>query len=151
MKRTSIVGNMKVDSMQISSVIFVGDNQVVEPRTKALAVQRQVANFLGDEGDFKRYSIYRRPFPQIPLDTEVTMDIMNESPAIQVDQLRIVAMSTSAVVQIGSTSIIDAESRTKHFRQLLTGHIEKRPTSPYAVAQAFSLAPIVAREAFMDD
>jgi len=151
LKRTSIVGSMKINSIQISSVIFIGDNLVVEPRTKALAVQRHVADFLGDEGDFKRYSVFRRPFPQIPPDTGVTTDTVNESPVIQVDQLRIVAMSASAVLQIGSTSALDAESRTKHFRQLLTGHIEKQPISPYAVAQAFSLAPVAAWEAFTDD
>lgn len=151
MKRTSVVHNLKVNVAFFASAVFIGDNLVVDPFTRAIAVQREIADFLGDEGDFNRYPLFSRPIPQPGLETDVSLTITNESPWIQVRNLRVLSLSTSAVLQVGSTMIIDAESRTKQFRQMLSAYVPKYPASPAAAAGAFALSPIVGEQAFRED
>jgi spore germination protein PE len=151
MKRTSVVQDMFVSSVQFASTVFVGDNLVVDPRTRAIAVQRERADFLGDEGDFDKYPLFRRPIPQPGLNTTVNLSIVNESPYISVSRVKAVSLSTSAVLQIGSTAIIDAESRIKQFRQLLSADVPKFPAGADAVARAFALSPVVGEQVFCDE
>jgi spore germination protein PE len=143
-KRTSVVSEFKINSMQFASAGFVGDNLVVDPKTKVIAVQREIPEFLGDEGNFNDYPLFSKPIPQPTLETDVTFNVVNESPWIQVDRLRIIAMSTSAVAQVGSTVLIDGEYRVKQFRQLLDAKVSRFPPRPEDVAKVMALAPIVA-------
>ncbi len=55
----------------------------------------------------------------------VDMQIENTIPVIKVNHVKINGMSTAAVFQVGSNTVIDIESRIKHFRQLLPRDIPK--------------------------
>lgn len=101
--------------------MFTGDMVEFAPTTEALAIQREVPNFYGDEGDLTHFSIFTAEIPsplKIPL-TELT--IRQESPFIRVGSVHLTAISTSALFHIGKNRSIRAESRIKHIRQLLTG------------------------------
>ncbi|WP_158301744.1 spore germination protein GerPE [Paenibacillus mesophilus] len=125
MPRTSAVKNAYVYSVGYSSIFFVGDCVEVKPRTKALAIQRQIANFNANEGSFEAFPIFSRPIPRPEPTDDVQFTVANRSSFIHVDSISIISISTSAVLQIGSNQLIDAESRTKHIRQL-----QHRPASP---------------------
>lgn len=125
MVRTSAVKNAYVNSVGLGSILFVGDCVEVKPRSKALAVQRQIADFSGDEGSFEAFPIYSRPIPRPDPSDEVQFTVTNRSSFIHVGAVKITSISSSSVLQIGSNLSIDAESRTKHIRQL-----QHRPPSP---------------------
>jgi len=149
MKRTSVVHDIKVLVCQLGSATFVGDNHVVDPRARVLAVQRELPEFLGDEGNF-RYRIFHAELPAPGLETPVRLRRISESPWIRVGHVKILSVSVASVLQVGSTSIIDADNRLKQFRQLLQGIVVQAPPAPEAVEAAFRLAPIAARMAFKD-
>jgi spore germination protein PE len=122
--RTSVVGSVRILSTQLSSIVQAGDSVAVSPRSEALAVQRQVADYYADEGNFGSFRIFRQNIPEPLLDESWSFSVRNDNPFIQVGYIHILGISASSVLQIGSNKLVDTESRTKHIRQLLEG---KRP------------------------
>ncbi|SHE09938.1 Probable spore germination protein gerPE [Chlamydia abortus] len=116
--RISMVGFMKVNLIKFSSIIQIGDSLCLTPEAKVLAVQRSQSSYYGDEGDFN-YPIFTNPIPSPLSEEEVEMQIIDESPYIKVEAIRILGLSVAAIVQIGSNHCIDAESRIKHIRQIV--------------------------------
>lgn len=144
-KRTSLVGSLKVINMLNSSVVFIGDNLLIDPRSRAIAVQREVANFQGHEGDFLD-PLFEQPFPDIAVESDVELQVTHASPWIRVGRMKIIGVSTSAVIQIGSTSVIDAESRAKLSRQFMYPvEFSKSPADPVTEERTIALAAKVAR------
>jgi len=119
--RTTVVGSIRIISSTLGSIIQAGDSLVVSPRSKVLAVQRQVAEYYGDEGSFDRFRIFRQNIPEPVLDESVSFSATNENPYIEVGAVHIIGISAASVLQFGSNKLVDAESRTKHIRQLLEG------------------------------
>jgi spore germination protein PE len=118
MKRLSIVQLVHNEEIGLSSVLQIGDSREITARAKVLAVQRQYELFFGNEGNVN-YPIFTQPIRRFAIDTTSSqMNRLNESPVISVGTVRVLAVSTASVVQIGSTSIIDTEARVKHTRQL---------------------------------
>ncbi|MNP29335.1 hypothetical protein D3C76_1223550 [compost metagenome] len=86
--------------------------------SKVLAVQQQTANFRGNEGEeWVKNPIYSLELPEVSPSGEVLMNRRNPFPEIQVGVISIYGISAAAVLQIGSTRLIDLESRTFHIRQ----------------------------------
>ncbi|WP_275980323.1 spore germination protein GerPE [Halalkalibacter alkaliphilus] len=120
LKRTSIVHNIKVINVGLSSIFEIGDSLSISPRSKAWALQRQFELFYGNEGHF-RDPVFTRPLPKPDFDEHVCFVRYNESPTIKVNNIFVTAAAASSVLHIGSTQLIDSESRVKHIRQLLHG------------------------------
>ncbi|MFD2613147.1 spore germination protein GerPE [Paenibacillus gansuensis] len=120
MVRTSEVTGIDVDSIAISSTLFIGDMLEFKPKSNVLAVQRQVAEFWGEEGDLEAFPIFRRPIPQPVIYEPLELTIHHSVPVIKVGFVKVFGISTSALVQVGSTAHINLENRTKHIRQLVT-------------------------------
>ncbi|KMY55492.1 hypothetical protein AC623_17385 [Bacillus sp. FJAT-27231] len=118
-KRTSIVQDTRVITVADSSVFEIGDSATMTLRNRVLAVQRQAELFFGNEGNFNDYPIFSRPRLTPLIDENLTVTRYNLSPFIRVNHISIVGVASSSVLHIGSTGIIDAESRIKHIRQLL--------------------------------
>jgi spore germination protein PE len=133
-------------SMQTSSIVFIGDNLVIDAYLKAIAVQREVANFEDEEeGNFADYRVFSQSIPEPDPEPEIEFAVDNRESFIQVGRMNVVSMADSAVVQIGSTRLVSGEARIKQFRQLLSGEVSRIPPSPSAVAAARRLAPIAAK------
>lgn len=122
MTRTSVVNQTRVINVSLSSVFQIGDSEQIVSRSKALAVQRQLQLFYGNEGDFQKYPAYTLPISRPPLQTTFPVHRYNRSPFIKVNMVNITSVAASSVYHIGSTNYIDAETRIKHIRQ-----IEKLP------------------------
>jgi len=119
MKRISVINNVKVLSIVFGSIVQFGDNDTIRPRSEALAVQREAEMFYGSEGNFEHYSMFRRPALPHLRESNVQIERCNEGATIQVGAVKILAVSSASVFQVGSSRIIDSETRIKHFRQLL--------------------------------
>lgn len=122
--RISAVGELRIISTQLSSIVQLGDSVGLSAQSQVLAVQRSVSNFNGNEGDLRPFRIFSQPIPQPVLDESFSFETVNEAAEIQVGAIVIYGMSASAVLQIGSNREMVAENRTKHIRQLRSG---KRP------------------------
>ncbi|MEB3100882.1 spore germination protein GerPE [Ferviditalea candida] len=118
MPRLSAVENIKINVVLFASTAFIGDNLVIRPRTRAVAVHQRYPVYLMDVPEF-RATVFRRPKLKPVVREEVDMEIVNRVPVIKVDNVNIRSVSTSAVFQVGSTGIIDAEARVKHARRIL--------------------------------
>lgn len=122
MARISAVRSISINEVGLGSIFIAGDCVVVSPRSKALAVQRQISRFIGNEGSFQANPIYSRPIPLPAPSDEVHLTGTNLSGYIHVGAVDIISISSSSVLQTGSNERIDTESRTKHIR-----HIQRRP------------------------
>jgi len=119
--RISITNSIKINSILFSSIFQIGDINILTPRTSVLAVQREVPIFLGNEGNFAKFPLFSRPIPKPKINEPVPMHVINHSPVIKVNRIKINSISASSIVQIGSTNRIDSEARVKHIRQILRG------------------------------
>jgi len=122
--RVSIVNDIRINAIALSSIFLVGDAYLLEPRAKVFAIQREIPIFWREDTNIDRYSIYTRPIKRPLITEKIKMVVINESPVIKVNSIRILGISTSAILQIGSNKIIDAEARVKHIRYLAG---EERP------------------------
>lgn len=120
MARLSIVGTVNINDIGSSSTVHVGDNVNTVLRSRALAVQREVPYFFGNEGNFNVYPFFSRPIPVPQPPEPVAMSVDNWGSLIRVGCIRILAISSSSVLQIGSNCNTRGESRIKHFRQFVT-------------------------------
>ncbi|KQX60783.1 MULTISPECIES: spore germination protein GerPE [unclassified Paenibacillus] len=120
MVRLSIVGNVYINDLSSSSIMHVGDNINTALKTRVFAVQREVPFYYGNEGSFKAYPFYQRPFP-IPQPHEpFTMCVDNLGSFIRVQNIRILGVSSSSILQIGCNRITSGETRIKNIRQFVT-------------------------------
>lgn len=119
-KRSSFVDSLKVDSLQFSSIIQLGDSHYIRGTNLALAEQREEEIFFGQEGDFSRYRVFSEPLP-LPLLTEHLRIERNNHGAcgIKVGTIKINGVSSSSLVHIGNSKIVQMEARIKHIRHLL--------------------------------
>lgn len=98
----------------------VGDNVNTALQTRVFAVQREVPIYYGNEGSFEAYPFFRRPIP-IPQPPEpFTMCVDNLGSFIRVRGIRIISITATSVLQIGSNRITSGESRIKDTRQFVT-------------------------------
>jgi spore germination protein PE len=119
MIRSSSVGQIKINDVSLASVIQIGDNESIKPTSKALAIQREIADFRGNEGDFNDFPLFSRVIPIPEVYEEVHMFVENTYDKIEVGRIRVSAFSSSAVLQIGSNRRIESEARIKHIRQFI--------------------------------
>jgi spore germination protein PE len=116
--RVSIVRQISINSNVLSSIVRIGDSVTIQPRSKVLAVQREAPLFLGDEGELDPFPIFSVQLPKVPIPTDIHTSFDNKNSLIGVNSIRIIGLSTAAVLQVGSSQRIDSEARVKHIRQL---------------------------------
>lgn len=119
MTRFSVVKSIKIRSIQIAGTGHFGDSYALVPRSKVLAVARELPIFSDEDDDVSQYEIYTRPIQLPPITDEVQVTRNNEQPYIRAGHISIHGVSTSGIVHIGSTKHIDTEARVKHMRQFL--------------------------------
>ncbi|RLL45038.1 spore germination protein GerPE [Oceanobacillus piezotolerans] len=116
-KRTSEVDTVQVTSFSTSAIFNIGDTNQSNQKSRGIAVQKEgsLADF---DLQFEDYPIFKRDAVWPKQRTTVRKHTYHHSPVIQVQNVNIIGVSTSSVLQIGSLEHIRAESRIKHFRML---------------------------------
>lgn len=118
-KRLSHVNHVRVDTVYNSSIIQIGDSKEIHAIAHGLAVQREKPVFWGEEGDFKRFTIFRKPPPLATYPDPVLVKKRNESVTIRVDNMYVSGLSAAGILHIGSCEHMLLESRIKHIRHLI--------------------------------
>ena len=116
--RISVVKNININAVEYTSVFQVGDSYFIRPRNMILAVQREIPIYNGNEGHFN-FPIFTKPIPKPIINENVKMNIINLKPIIKVNNINIIGVTSSGIFQVGSSSYINTENRTKHIRQLI--------------------------------
>jgi len=120
-RRTSVVDTLRLDALAAASSLVVGDLERFDARSRALAVQRQVPVFLENEGDLRAFPLFSRPIPLPGPEPEerVRLTSANVSPCISAGNIRVLSAVASSLVQVGSVTRVELESRVKHIRQFV--------------------------------
>ena len=116
-RRTSVIGTVKVDASSNGSVAQFGDSREVRLTDRAIAVQRRIPDYEGDETRFASYPIFSLPLPRMPEQPDDAIASRSRGNAIQVGTVRLLSMSASSYLHAGCTDRLTAQSRIKHIRQ----------------------------------
>ncbi|WP_244157263.1 spore germination protein GerPE [Halobacillus sp. SY10] len=115
-KRMVYVDEIETQSLAIGSVMEIGDVHRAAPFSRILAVQKE-GGVESDVYDFDDYSIFSmKSSPPLP-PVQVESFHYHHRP-IQIDQVRVLGVSTAGTFQVGGVDHVDALNYTKHFRDL---------------------------------
>lgn len=117
-KRSSIVNEMTINSLSLASTLEIGDAGTIHGISNAIAVQREKEIFLGNEGNFSNYDTFSKPIPIEPITEPLQLERNVLTPHIKVNKIKITALSTSSIAQIGNNKNVYLESRVRHIRHL---------------------------------
>lgn len=115
-QRTVSAGAVKIVSATDASVVQFGDGATTRLKTAAIAVQRAIPNFRGDEIRFAEYPLYFLPAPR-PEGPPGGMLIRTRPDAlIRIGFLEAMVVRSNSVVRVGNTGKLAADARTLHIR-----------------------------------
>lgn len=130
--RISRVNDINLHSLSFSSYFHIGDSYFINAKSRALAVKREFPRFYGKEGNFSEFPIFSMQYPMPVITERVNMSVSNPNPNIFVNHIKVKGVSSSSVLQVGSSQTICAEVRIKHTRQLLGPEIHQAVGIPTA-------------------
>ncbi|HDR8066008.1 spore germination protein GerPE [Bacillus thuringiensis] len=117
----SIVQNVSIISLGIAAVFQVGDANQMELKSRALAVHREIPCYIKGEGRFDAFEIFTDEHITIPKrTTDVKLNIVNECPFIQVNNVELRTLLNSGCFQIGNVDYGFNNSRIMQIRQYIT-------------------------------
>ncbi|AKR08237.1 MULTISPECIES: spore germination protein GerPE [Bacillus] len=117
----SIVQNVSIISLGITAVFQVGDANQMELKSRALAVHREIPCYIRGEGRFDAFEIFTDEHITIPKrTTDVKLNIVNECPFIEVNNVELRTLLNSGCFQIGNVDYVFNNSRIMQIRQYIT-------------------------------
>lgn len=117
----SIVQNVSIVSLGIAAVFQVGDANQMELKSRAIAVHREIPCYIRGEGSFDAFEIFTDEHITIPKrTTDVKLNIVNECPFIEVNNVELRTLLNSGCFQIGNVDYVFNNSRIMQIRQYIT-------------------------------
>ena len=117
----SIVQNVSIVSLGIAAVFQVGDANQMELKSRAIAVHREIPFYIRGEGSFDAFEIFTDEHITIPKrTTDVKLNIVNECPFIEVNNVELRTLLNSGGFQIGNVDYVFNNSRIMQIRQYIT-------------------------------
>ena len=117
----SVVQNVSIISLGITAVFQVGDANQMELKSRALAVHREFPCYIKDEGRLDAFEIFTDEYITIPKrTTDVKLNIINECPFIEVNNVELRTLLNSGGFQIGNVDYVFNNSRIMQIRQYIT-------------------------------
>ncbi|ATI51600.1 spore germination protein GerPE [Bacillus cereus group sp. BfR-BA-01445] len=116
-----VVQNVSIISLGITAVFQVGDANQMELKSRALAVHREIPCYIKDEGRLDAFEIFTDEHITIPKrTTDVKLNIVNECPFIEVNNVELRTLLNSGCFQIGNVDYVFNNSRIMQIRQYIT-------------------------------
>ncbi|WP_163254095.1 spore germination protein GerPE [Bacillus tropicus] len=117
----SVVQNVSIISLGITAVFQVGDANQMELKSRALAVHREIPCYIKEEGRLDAFEIFTDEHITIPKrTTDVKLNIVNECPFIEVNNVELRTLLNSGCFQIGNVDYVFNNSRIMQIRQYIT-------------------------------
>ncbi|EJQ05138.1 spore germination protein GerPE [Bacillus cereus] len=121
LQHVSIVQNVSIISLGIAAVFQVGDANQMELKSRAIAVHREIPFYIRGEGRFDAFEIFTDEHITIPKrTTDVKLNIVNECPFIEVNNVELRTLLNSGCFQIGNVDYGFNNSRIIQIRQYIT-------------------------------
>jgi Protein of unknown function (DUF2772). len=115
--RTTRIGCVVLNTVGSSSIAHFGDNETTSLKSRAIAVQRAIANVEKDEFRFASYGIFARPLLQLSTGVTVETRMADRCPPdIEIGCLDVTALSSSALLRAGCGGPLTAQTRVLHIR-----------------------------------
>lgn len=116
MYRTSLVKEVKINSVASSSFLQAGDTERIQCSSAVLAIQRQSTKYGTFELTFNKYDIFSQEV-FTPLCPEVKIkESFHANPFIKVGKIDILGVSSSSIIHLGSVHKMSLQSRVMHIR-----------------------------------
>jgi len=119
MERTSKVDQIQIISLDNTSILEIGDSECLNPKTKAISVQREQAVFWAHEFNYDDYPMFSRAIPVWSADEVMVRETYHINPMIQVGEVEVPFVASSSIIHVGSSLDLHAEARVKTIRHLL--------------------------------
>lgn len=117
----SVVQNVSIISLGITAVFQVGDANQMELKSRAIAVHREIPCYIKGEGRFDAFEIFTDEHITIPKrTTDVKLNIVNECPFLEVNNVELRTLLNSGCFQIGNVDYGFNNSRIIQIRQYIT-------------------------------
>ena len=117
----SIVQSVSIISLGIAAVFQVGDANQMELKSRAIAVHREIPFYIRGEGRFDAFEIFTDEHITIPKrTTDVNLNIVNECPFIEVNNVELRTLLNSGCFQIGNVDYVFNNSRIMQIRQYIS-------------------------------
>lgn len=117
-RRLSMVDNIYVIDLSLSSTFQIGDTEEINSSDKAVEVQSSSSTYDGAEGNFHDYPIFSKPLQLPVLNEHIQISMNHQQPVIKVGQIKIIGISSSSILHVGTIDYSCMESRIKHIRHL---------------------------------
>lgn len=115
--RVTILGQLFVNTVSTAAVVQLGDTGETKLTSRALAIQRAIPTYYGDELRFAAYSIFNR-VPHIAEPYRVVqVRRCAVKPDINIGALESLGVAASSLLRVGSGGPLTSEVRIKHIRQ----------------------------------
>ncbi len=114
--RSTILIRLFVNTVSDAGIVQIGDGENTDMSSRAIAVQRAIANFEDDEFAFESYPIFY--LPKLVPEAEVPVDFRSESPwpTLHIGSVRALGVSSSSTLRVGCSGPVQGISRIKHIR-----------------------------------
>ncbi|MBM7554094.1 spore germination protein GerPE [Thalassobacillus pellis] len=112
------VNNIDLYDLVFSSTFVIGDSQQARPFSRVIAVQKEGAFYKENMVKFEQFPIFDLQLQETLPEAQIDDRHYHRNTTIHVDSVRIIGISTSSMLQVGSLEYLDAESRVKHIRIL---------------------------------
>ncbi|MBE5105783.1 spore germination protein GerPE [Bacillus thuringiensis] len=117
----SVVQDVSIISLGIAAVFQVGDANQLELKSRSLAVHREIPCYIKGEGRLDAFEIFTDEHITIPKrTTDVKLNIINECPFIEVNNVEVRTLLNSGCFQIGNVDYVFSNSRFMQIRQYIT-------------------------------
>ncbi|MGG5739742.1 MULTISPECIES: spore germination protein GerPE [Bacillus cereus group] len=117
----SVVQNVSIISLGITAVLQVGDANQMELKSRALLVHREIPCYLKGEGRLDAFEVFTDEYITIPKrTTDVKVNIINECPFIEVNNVELRTLLNSGCFQIGNVDYAFNNSRIMQIRQYIS-------------------------------
>ncbi|MGE7872833.1 spore germination protein GerPE [Bacillus paramycoides] len=116
-----VVQNVSIISLGIAAVFQVGDANQMELKSRALLVHREIPYYLKGEGHFDAFEVFTDEYITMPKrTTDVKVNIINERPFIEVNNVEVRTLLNAGCFQIGNVDYAFNNSRIMQIRQYIT-------------------------------
>jgi spore germination protein PE len=111
------LGDLFVNTVSMAAVVQLGDTGETKHASRALAIQRAIPTYHGDELRFAAYSIFTRAPQAAQPYREVQVLRSDVQPDICIGSLETLGVAASSLLRVGCGGPLTSEARIKHIRQ----------------------------------
>ncbi|MCG3418438.1 spore germination protein GerPE [Oceanobacillus jordanicus] len=119
-RRIASVNQIQVNTVNFSGILSIGDTENSKQISRGIALQKEGSYFTKkDELFFEDFPLFKMEPKIVSNNNNVQMRTYQHDENIHVQRVKVVGVTTSSIMQIGSLRHLEAVAWLKHFRKLM--------------------------------